>query len=77
MHVIGSFAFALVVVIPLWRILERAGLTPALALLVLIPYVGIVLVVMILAFSQWRGVRARIDGYGQPYQPDLFDGKPR
>ena len=75
MHVIGSFAFAVIVVIPLWRIFERAGLAPALALLVLIPYVGIVLVALILAFSQWRGVR--VDRYGQPYQPDLFDGKPR
>jgi hypothetical protein len=77
MHVIGSFAFALVVVVPLWRLFERAGLTPALALLVLIPYVGIVLVALILAFSAWRGGGARLDAYGQPYQPDLFDGKPR
>jgi uncharacterized membrane protein len=77
MHVIGSFAFALVVIIPLWRIFERAGLQPALALIVLIPYVGIVVVALILAFSRWGGQRVRIDAYGQPYQPDLFDGKPR
>ena len=77
MHVIGSFAFGLVVVIPLWRICERAGLTPAIALLVLIPYVGIVLVALILAFSAWRGFHARADAYGQPYQADLFDGDRR
>ncbi len=77
MHVIGSFAFALVVIIPLWRVFERAGLAPALALIVLAPYVGIVVVAMILAFAAWRGARPRTGAYGQPYQPDLFDGKPR
>jgi len=77
MHVIGSFAFGVVVLIPLWRICERAGLTPAIALLVLIPYVGIVLVALILAFSTWRSASVRIDQYGQPYQADLFDGDRR
>jgi hypothetical protein len=52
-------------------------LTPAIALLVLVPYVGIVLVALILAFSTWRGGYARVDRYGQPYQADLFDGDRR
>jgi len=75
-HVIGSFAFGIIVLVPLWRICERAGLTPAIALLVLIPYVGIVLVALILAFSAWRNAHAT-DGYGPPYQADLFDGDRR
>ncbi len=75
MHVIGSFAFALVVMIPLWRICQRAGLQPAIALVALVPYVGILIVAAILAFARWTGVHAQ-DGFG-PYQPDLFDGKPR
>jgi hypothetical protein len=72
---ITSFAFALVVLIPLWRICQRAGLPPALALIALVPYLGIVIVAAILAFARWDGVPAG-DGFG-PYQPDLFDGKPR
>jgi len=75
MDVITSFAFALVVVVPLWRIFERAGLTPAAALIVLIPYLGILLAAVMLAFARWSGTRAG-DSFG-PYQPDLFDGKPR
>jgi len=74
-HVIGSFAFALVVMIPLWRICQRAGLPAALALIALVPYVGIIVVVAVLAFSRWTGVRSA-DRFG-PYQPDLFDGKSR
>ena len=72
MHVIGSFAFALVVMIPLWRICQRAGLPAALALVALVPYIGIVIVVAVLAFTRWTGARAA-DGFG-PHQPDLFDG---
>ncbi len=77
MDVITSSAFALVVVIPLWRICARAGLTPALALLVFIPVIGIVLVAAILAFARWSGVHARVGGFGGPYQPDLFGGDRR
>jgi tetrahydromethanopterin S-methyltransferase subunit E len=74
-QIIGSFAFALLVMIPLWRILQRAGLQPALALIALVPYIGIVVVATLLAFARWSGVRAG-DGFG-PYQPDLFDRGPR
>jgi hypothetical protein len=70
-HIIGSFGFALLVLIPLWRILQRAGLPPALALVALVPYLGILVVAAILALARWSGVRAG-DGVG-PYQPDLFD----
>ena len=75
MHVVGSFAFALVVLIPLWRLCQRAGLAPAIALIAFVPYLGIVIVAAILAFARWRGAPDR-DGWGG-YQPDLFDGKPR
>ena len=75
MDVITSFAFAVIVIIPLWRIFERAGLVPAIALIALVPYLGIVLAALILAFSRWSGTRAG-DPFG-PYQPDLFDGRRR
>jgi hypothetical protein len=67
MGVITTFGFALIVIIPLWRICERAGLQPAIALLALVPWIGFVLVAAILAFSAWQP--PAID----PHQPDLFD----
>ncbi|MGC9197326.1 MAG: hypothetical protein ACP5E5_00120 [Acidobacteriaceae bacterium] len=41
-----------------WRILNKAGLSGPLALLVLFPGFGWIIVVCILAFSQWRVVPA-------------------
>jgi hypothetical protein len=67
MDVITSFAFGLIVVIPLWRIFERAGMQPALALLALIPAVGLVIVAAILALGRWSNAA------GDLHQPDLFD----
>lgn len=41
-----------------WRILNKAGLSGPLALLVLFPGFGWIIVVCILAFSQWRVIPA-------------------
>jgi len=67
MGVITTFGFALIVIIPLWRICERAGLQPAISLLALVPWIGFVLVAAILAFSAWQ------PPVTDPHQPDLFD----
>jgi hypothetical protein len=42
--------------IPLWRIHKRAGLHPALALLVLVPYAGVLISSLVLAISRWPAV---------------------
>jgi hypothetical protein len=47
----------LAVVIPLWRIFMRAGLTGPLSLLVLVPGVGLLIVSAILAYADWPNVR--------------------
>ena len=53
-----------------WRILTKAGLSGPLALLILVPAVGWIIVVCILAFSEWRVVPAPSYGSGlQPYPP--------
>ena len=53
-----------------WRILTKAGLSGPLALLILVPAVGWIIVVCILAFSDWRVVPAPNYGNGlQPYPP--------
>lgn len=50
LYVIG----AVVVVVPFWKILEKAGFTPALSLLMLIPIVNLV-ALYVFAFSKWPG----------------------
>lgn len=47
----------MLMVIPLWRIFQRAGFTPLLALLALIPGIGWAICVLILALGQWRTER--------------------
>ena len=44
---------AVVLIVPLWRIFRRAGLNPAFSLLVLIPLLGSLVVLAILAFAPW------------------------
>ncbi|HUC63768.1 MAG TPA: hypothetical protein VMF53_17630 [Alphaproteobacteria bacterium] len=44
---------AVVLIVPLWRIFRRAGLNPAFSLLVLIPLLGSLAVLAILAFAPW------------------------
>ena len=48
--------FALVVLIPYWRIFGKAGLSPLLILLMLLPIVNIVML-YVLAFSDWPSLK--------------------
>jgi hypothetical protein len=52
---IGLFAIICIAVIvfPLWKICTKAGLSGALSLLVIVPF-GILIVLYIVAFSQWK-----------------------
>lgn len=43
----------LLIVVPVWRAYDKAGLSPFLSLVVLIPYAGPVLAAGILAFAVW------------------------
>ena len=49
-----AFLGLLLLIIPFWRICQRAGFHPALSLLVAIPYVGILLLMALLALAHWR-----------------------
>jgi hypothetical protein len=40
-------------VVPLWRVCARAGFNPALSLLAIIPFVGIVIIAALLSFREW------------------------
>ena len=61
MEMAGSvvFGFLLIVVIallPLWKIFGKTGRSPWLSLLVLIPAVGPIICIVILAFGRWPAV---------------------
>jgi hypothetical protein len=47
-------------VVPFWFIFRKAGMPPALSLLMLIPVINLV-VVYVLAFSDWPALRQRPD----------------
>jgi len=49
--------FMAIIIIPLWQICKKAGMSGALSLLALIP-LGILVVLYIVAFSQWKTVPA-------------------
>ena len=51
--VIGHLVLSLLLVIQTWRIFVRAGFSGALALLHFVPVVGLLVVMAILAFSDW------------------------
>jgi len=50
---IWALPFGVLVLVPLWVIFRKAGLNPGWSLLVLLPYIGPVLALMILAFAPW------------------------
>jgi hypothetical protein len=57
---VGAAVFlALVLIVPVWRIVRRTGRHPALALLIFFPGVGIILVAFILAFGRWPALESR------------------
>ncbi len=50
---VGHLLVSLLLIIPTWRIFVRAGFSGALSLLHLVPVVGLLVVMAILAFSDW------------------------
>ena len=45
--------FVAIVIFPLWKIFGKAGFNPALSLLIILPLIGTLIVVLILAFARW------------------------
>ena len=57
-----AFFFWIVLGVPLWRILTRAGFSGWWILLALVPPVGFTVIVLILAFAEWPVHRSRAAG---------------
>lgn len=51
---------AIAYVLPTWMICSKAGLPPAIALLAIIP-IGTVIVLFILALSEWPVLKTKVD----------------
>lgn len=49
---------AIIIVVPLWKIFRKAGFNPALSLLVLIPFFGMLITTVILAFVTWPVIKS-------------------
>ncbi len=56
---IWAVVLLILVVVPLWRICGRAGFSPALSLLALIPILGLVIVAAGLGFADWPSAKNR------------------
>ena len=73
-----GLAIAAFAIFLFWRILTKAGLAGPLALITLVPGIGWIVVVCILAFSDWRVVPAPAQNSGlQPYPPPPANYPPR
>jgi hypothetical protein len=60
-----------IIIIPFWFICKKAGFSPWLSLLNLVP-LGNLILVYVLAFAQWKVVPVPQMGYPPPYpQPPL------
>jgi hypothetical protein len=58
-----------IVMIPCWFILKKAGFSPWLSLLCLIPSLGTLVLLYVLAFAEWKVIPAPMAGYPPPYPP--------
>jgi hypothetical protein len=58
----GHLLLSLLLIIPTWRICQRAGFSGALALFHLVPVVGSFIVMAVLAFSSWPNGEAQEQG---------------
>ncbi|MGA2633784.1 MAG: hypothetical protein ABSF16_06075 [Terracidiphilus sp.] len=62
----------IIVMVPFWFILKKAGFSPWLALVCLIPSLGVLVLLYVLAFSEWKVVPAPQAAYPpQPIYPPL------
>lgn len=61
--------FLLLVIIPLWFICKKTGLSPWLSLIVLFPCFGTLILLYILAFAEWKVVPVQQMAYVPPMPP--------
>ena len=58
-----------VVMVPCWFILKKAGFSPWLSLLCIFPSLGVLVLLYVLAFAEWKVVPAPQQAWQPPYPP--------
>ena len=66
----GMLVVWAIVIVPFWQIFKKAGMTPALSLLMVLPLVNLIML-YVLAFSRWNVIPAgpEYPPYPPPYPP--------
>ncbi len=59
----------IIVMIPCWMILKKAGFSPWLALLCILPSLGTLVLLYVLAFADWKVAPAAQNAYSGAYPP--------
>lgn len=64
--VFGYIVVCAIMIVPLWRVHQRAGLSPVLSILVAIPLAGPLVVLLLLAFTDWPALDLRRRDQSRP-----------
>jgi hypothetical protein len=56
MNLVPLLLIDVVMIIPLWRIFDKAGFSPAWALLFIVPVAGPLIIAVMLAFRRWPAI---------------------
>lgn len=58
-----------IIIVPTWFICKKAGFSPWLSMLCLIPSLGLLILLYVLAFADWKVAPAPQAGWQPPYPP--------
>lgn len=59
----------IIIIVPTWFICKKAGFSPWLSLLCIIPSLGTLVLLYILAFAEWKVMPVPPQGWAPPYPP--------
>jgi len=69
MMALFGIVFMVILIVPLWQIAKKAGLSGPLSLLALIPGVGLLVALYVIAFMEWRVAPIVVAAYPPTYPP--------
>jgi len=68
--ILGAIIIGIIIlIVPCWFILKKAGFTPWLSLLCLLPSLGLLVLLYVLAFAEWKVVPAPQQAWQPPVPP--------
>ncbi len=73
MMMVGYIIVVALVMVPCWFILKKAGFSPWLSLLCIVPSLGTLVLLYILAFAEWKVIpSAQVAAYPPAYPPPPY-----